>query len=133
MAKQEKIEIELFESVKAGFPSPAEDFPHQSLDLGSLLMRNPESTFFARVSGDSMTGKGIDNDDILVIDKSIQPYDGCTAVCFIDGEFTVKTVEMHEDCILLVPANPKYKPIRATRDNQLLIWGLVRFVIKKMK
>lgn len=127
------LEIPLAESgVHAGFPSPADDFLEGSLDLNSLVIRHPEATFFARVEGDSMKDEGIVEGDILVVDKSIEPYDGCLAVAFVDGEFTLKRVRMEPDKILLVPANPKYKVIEIFPDNEFSVWGVVRYVVKKV-
>lgn len=127
------LEIPLAESgVHAGFPSPADDFPEGSLDLNSLVIRHPEATFFARVEGDSMKDEGIVEGDILVVDKSIEPYDGCLAVAVVDGEFTLKRVRMEPDKILLVPANPKYKVIEIFPDNEFSVWGVVRYVVKKV-
>lgn len=127
------LEIPLAESgVHAGFPSPADDFLEGSLDLNSLVIRHPEATFFARVEGDSMKDEGIVEGDILVVDKSIEPYDGCLAVAVIDGEFTLKRVRMEPDKILLVPANPKYKVIEIFPDNEFSVWGVVRYVVKKV-
>ena len=119
-------------SVRAGFPSPADDFPSTTLDLNRELVHNPASTFYARVSGESMSGDGIDDGDILVVDKAVEPYDGCIAICFIDGEFTLKRVEIHTDYALLVPSNPKFKPIKVTSDNNFAVWGVVRYVIKRL-
>lgn len=128
----QKESVELFESIHAGFPSPAEDIPGKSLDIKELLVKNPASTFFAKVQGDSMIGDGISDGDIIIIDKSEQARDGAIAVCYIDGEFTVKRLEIHPDYILLKPSNEKYKPIKVTPDNELIIWGIVKFVIKKL-
>ncbi len=118
--------------VSAGFPSPADDYMSLKLDLNRELIRNPASTFFARVSGESMIDAGVDDGDLLVIDKSTEPYDGCLAVCYIDGEFTLKRFSDQGDHALLVPANKKYKPIRVTADNDFMIWGVVRYLIKKI-
>lgn len=118
--------------VSAGFPSPADDFMGLKLDLNRELIKNPASTFYARVSGESMIDDGVDNGDILVIDKSVAAYDGCLAVAYIDGEFTLKRYENHGDYALLVPANENYKPITVTADNDFMIWGVVRYLIKKM-
>lgn len=127
------LEIPLAESgVHAGFSSPADDFLEGSLDLNRLVIRHPEATFFARVEGDSMKDEGIVEGDILVVDKSIEPYDGCLAVAVIDGEFTLKRVRMEPDKILLVPANPKYKVIEIFPDNEFSVWGVVRYVVKKV-
>ena len=119
------------ERVAAGFPSPADDYAASGLDLNRELIKNPASTFYARVSGLSMIDEGINDGDLLVIDKSIEPYDGCLAVCYIDGEFTVKRIERHADHTLLIAANPKFKPLRITPDNNFTIWGVVTYVIKR--
>ncbi len=125
------VELSLIESgISAGFPSPAEDFIDISIDLNKELIKNPSSTFFGRVNGDSMKDLGIDDGDLLVIDKSIDTVDGKIAVCFIDGEFTLKTIRVEKDCCWLVPANEKYKPIKVTPDNEFIVWGIVKHVIK---
>lgn len=124
-------EIPLFSSgIEAGFPSPADDFIDLSIDLNREFIKNPSSTFYGRVNGDSMKDLGIHNSDLLIIDKSLEPQDGKIAVCFIDGEFTVKTIKFEKDCCWLVPANDKYKPIQVTEDNEFIIWGIVIHVIK---
>ncbi|MGL5317648.1 MAG: LexA family protein [Bacteroidales bacterium] len=119
-------------AVSAGFPSPAEDFSDLSLDLNKELIRNPASTFFARVSGVSMVDDGVDDGDLLIIDKSVTPYDGCLAVCFVDGEFTLKRFRLEGDFGWLIPANESYKPIKVTAENDFRIWGIVRYLVKKM-
>ncbi len=129
----ESLYITLSESdIKAGFPSPAEDHSDLKLDLNKELIKNPSSTFFARVSGESMIDDGVDNGDLLVIDKSVTPFDGAMAVCYIDGEFTLKRVKIERDKIKLVPANSRYKPIEITNECDFQIWGVVRYLIKKM-
>lgn len=120
------------ERVAAGFPSPADDHASLSLDLNRELIKNPASTFYARVSGLSMIDEGINDGDLLVIDKSIDPYDGCLAVCYIDGEFTLKRFEKHKDHGLLIPANREFKPIRVSAENDFCIWGVVTYLIKKV-
>lgn len=120
-------------SVKAGFPSPADDFLDTPLDLNKELIRNPASTFFVRVSGDSMTGDSIDDGDLLVVDKSIELYDGCIAICYVGGEFTVKRVKLEADGAWLQPSNPKYPPIRVNHENDFMVWGVVRHVIKTFR
>lgn len=130
---KERPEIKLFESIHAGFPSPAEDIPGTALDINRLVVKNPASTFFARVSGDSMEGDGIRDGDILVIDKSEEPHDGAIAVCFINGEFTVKRLSIHDDgSVTLLPSNPKYRAITIRVGDDLTVWGIVRYVIKKV-
>lgn len=125
-------EIKLFESIHAGFPSPAEDIPGTALDINKLVVKNPASTFFARVSGDSMEGDGIRDGDILVIDKSEEPRDGAIAVCFINGEFTVKRLSIRDGSVTLLPSNPKYQAITVSEEDDLSVWGIVRYVIKKV-
>ena len=120
--------------VKAGFPSPAEDIG-EKLDLVQLLVKHKASTFFFRVSGVSMVDAAMDEGDIIIVDRSITPYNGCKAVCYIDGEYTVKRVEILPDKVRLLPANEHntmYKPIEITPDNTFTIWGVVTYVIKKM-
>jgi len=118
--------------VKAGFPSPAADFMDVPIDLNVEIIRNPSATFFCRVSGDSMQDIGISDGDLLVIDKSIENKDGKVAVCYIDGEFTLKKIKIEKDCCWLIPANDKYKPIKVTSDNDFVVWGVVTFVIKQL-
>ena len=79
-----------------------------------------------------MIDEGINDGDLLVIDKSIEPYDGCLAVCYVDGDFTLKRFERHSDYGLLVPANKEYKPIKITSENDFIIWGIVTYVIKRV-
>src|SRR5690554_4752121 len=94
--------------IQAGFPSPAEDFLDFSIDLNKEFIKNPSSTFFGRVMGDSMNDVGISDGDLLIIDKSLEPTAGKIAVCFLDGEFTIKQIELRDDGCFLVPANAKF-------------------------
>lgn len=119
------------EGIRAGFPSPAQDYIEQAIDLNKELIRHPASTFYGRVVGNSMSGEGIDEGDILVIDKSLELIDGDLAVCFINGEFTVKRVKLEKDYAWLVPSNPDYQPIKVTKDDEFTIWGIVTYTIKK--
>ena len=119
--------------IAAGFPSPAQDYIDLKIDLNTELISNPSSTFYARVKGTSMKDAGIMDGDILVIDKSLEPKDGDTAVCFIDGEFTLKYIKFETDVIYLVPANPKFEPIKVTEENNFCIWGIVTYSIKSHK
>lgn len=120
-------------TISAGFPSPAEDYLESGIDLNKELIRHPSTTFFGRVKGDSMCGAGIFEGDILVIDKSLDAKDDDIAVCFIDGEFTLKRIKREKDAVWLIPANDKYKPIRVTVDNDFLIWGIVTAVVRKIR
>ena len=96
------------------------------------LIKNKEATFFARVSGQSMVGAGLDDNDLLVIDRSLEPSNNKIAVCLIDGDFTVKRLRVEKGKIYLQPENPNYKLIEITADNQFVIWGIVTNVIKKV-
>lgn len=121
-------------NTKAGFPSPAEDI-REKLDLIKLLVKHKASTFFFRISGVSMVDAALDEGDIIIVDRAIDPYNNCKAVCYIDGEYTVKRVEMGENKVRLMPANEQnttYKPIDVTAENNFMIWGVVTYVIKKM-
>lgn len=118
--------------ISAGFPSPADDFLDLSIDLNKEFIKNKDATFYGRVKGDSMTDAGLHDGDLLIIDKSIEPQNGKIAICFIDGEFTVKRINIEKDIIWLVAENKKYKPIKVTEDNDFMIWGMVTFVIKSV-
>ena len=118
--------------IKAGFPSPAADFDGSKISLDNVLVRNREATFYAKASGTSMIGAGIDDGDILVIDKSLEPQNNKVAVCFIDGEFTIKRIKIEKNCVYLMPENKNYQPIRVTEENELIIWGIVTYVIKSI-
>ena len=120
------------QGISAGFPSPADDFKEVRISLDKELVKNQESTFYARVNGDSMLEAGIDDGDLLVIDKSLSPENGKIAVCLVDGEFTVKRIKKEKDKFYLIPENKKYKPIELKEDNELIIWGIVEYVIKKV-
>ena len=118
--------------IKAGFPSPAADFDGSRISIDQVVVKNPTATFYAKANGNSMIGAGIDDGDILVIDKSIEPQDGKIAVCFIDGEFTVKRIKVQENSLLLLPENKLFEPIEVTQENEFIIWGIVTYVVKKL-
>ena len=120
------------EGVSAGFPSPAADFMETSIDLNKELTDNPLATFYIKVKGNSMIDAGINDNDVLVVDRSLEPQNHKIAICFIDGEFTVKRILVEQDCLYLMPENPSYSPIKVTEENQLIIWGMVTYVIKKL-
>jgi DNA polymerase V len=119
-------------AVSAGFPSPAQDFMETNIDLNQELTKNPLATFYIKVSGNSMIDAGISDKDILIVDRSLEPTDGKIAICLIDGEFTVKRLKLETDCLYLMPENPVYQPIKVTEENQLIIWAIVTYVIKKV-
>lgn len=118
--------------ISAGFPSPADDFKEFKISLDKTLVKNKEATFYARVSGQSMIGAGLDDGDLLVVDKSLEPQHNKIAVCFIDGEFTVKRLRVTKEGVYLQPENPAYEPLLITNDNDFQIWGIVTHVIKKL-
>ncbi len=117
--------------IQAGFPSPAQDYISESIDLNRTLIKHPASTFYAKVVGDSMSGEGITEGDILIIDRSIEAEHGDLAVCCIDGEFTLKRLCLNRgNKIYLMPSNRKYNPIEVTKDNDFMVWGVVIYTIK---
>ena len=120
------------EGISAGFPSPADDFKETRISLDKELVKNKDSTFYARVSGDSMVGAGLEDGDLLVIDRSKNPENGKIAICLVDGEFTVKRIKKEKNKLYLMPENKKYKPIELKEENELIIWGVVEYVIKKV-
>jgi DNA polymerase V len=122
----------IIEGVSAGFPSPAADFMETNIDLNKELSKNPLATFYIKVKGNSMIDAGINDKDVLVVDRSLEPQNNKIAICFIDGEFTVKRIQLQKDCLYLMPENPSYMPIKITENNNLIIWGIVTYVIKKI-
>ena len=120
------------DGVSAGFPSPAADFMETNIDLNKALSENPLATFYIRVNGNSMIDAGINDKDVLVVDRSLEPQNNKIAICCIDGEFTVKRIQVETDCLYLMPENSNYQPIKVTEENQLIIWGIVTYVIKKV-
>lgn len=128
-----KLELQLAPSIKAGFPSPADDYQQDRLDFNRDLIRHPETTFYGRVSGDSMVDAGICDGDIAVIDRSVEPSDGDVVVGYVNEEFTIKFLDLkHKDegFIELRPANKDYKPIRINADDDFEVWGVVVWTIK---
>lgn len=119
--------------ISAGFPSPADDHLEISLDLNQALIRHPAATFYARVKGSSMIDAGIEEGDLLVVDKALEPKDGDIAVCFLDGEFTVKRISLREDEVCLVAANSDFPEIRVSGESDLVIWGVVTYVIHRAR
>ena len=128
-----ELKLPIAEGLKAGFPSPAEDYSHETLDFNRDLIHNPESTFYGKVEGDSMIEAGISNNDIAVIDRSIEPRDGDVVVGYVNGEFTIKYLDLRhkkDGYIELRPANKDFKPIRITEEDNFEIWGVVIWTIK---
>lgn len=130
------LRLQLTESIRAGFPSPAEDYLHESLDFNRDLIRNPQATFYGRVEGNSMIEAGINDGDIAVIDRAAEPQDGDIVVCYINNEFTIKYLDLThraEGYIELRPANKDFKPIRINADDDFEVWGVVVWTIKNWK
>ena len=127
----DKLNVMVFGSrIQAGFPSPAQGYFSEDIDLNKELVPSPASTYCAEVTGDSMKDCGIFDGDLLIVDKSLTPRSGNIAVCFLDGEFTVKKLRVTERGIDLVPGNKDYPVIHVTEDNSFQIWGVVSHVIK---
>ena len=131
-----KLDLVIVPEIKAGFPSPAEDYLQESLDFNRDLIKHPESTFYGRVDGDSMIDAGICDGDIAVIDRSVEPTDGDVVVGYVNGEFTIKYLDLsHKDegYIELRPANRFYSPIRINECDDFEVWGVVIWTIKNWK
>ncbi len=119
-------------AVRAGFPSPADDYIVEDIDLNKYLIKHPTATFLVRVSGDSMIDAGINQDDILVVDRSLEVKNGDIIIASINGELTVKKLSKTKQGIFLLPANKKYQPIPIHDFNENVIWGVVTNVIHKL-
>lgn len=119
--------------ISAGFPSPADNFLEEPLNLHEFVVKNPTSTFFIRVIGDSMQDAGILSGDILVVDRSLTPKEGKVVVAVIDGEFTVKKIHFTpQGKIILMPANPSYPALKVHEGSDFQVWGVVSYVIHKV-
>ncbi|WEM01043.1 LexA family protein [Delftia tsuruhatensis] len=119
--------------VRAGFPSPAEDFSCARIDLAKIMVKHPQCTFLLRVRGDSMIGAGIFDGDLLVVDKYLRPRHGDIVVAEVDGDFTCKRFWARYDQVMLRAENPTYPDIRAKEGQQLEIWGVVTCAVKSFR
>ena len=121
--------------VNAGFPSPAENYIEEDLDLNKYLIRNSEATFFTRVSGNSMTEIGIFNNDILVVDKSLNPVNQSIIIVAVNGELVVKRLfrDGKSGTYILKSENPNYSDIKLNSDFDVQIWGVVTYVIHRLE
>lgn len=117
--------------ITAGFPSPAADYLEEILDLNQVVVKNGAATFYGRVNGSSMKDAGVDDGDILVIDKSLEYRTGALAVCYLDGDFTLKKVKKSKGQLYLVPANADFQPIAVHENAEFIIWGIVTYILKK--
>ena len=125
-----KTALPLFSGkVAAGFPSPADDYIEKTLDLNELLVQRPAATFFVRAEGESMLGAGIHPNDILVVDRSLEPVTGKIIICALNGELTVKRLKSERDVIVLGAENPAYPDIVVQDGMDMVIWGVVTNVI----
>lgn len=126
----EPVRLPLFgHKIAAGFPSPADDYVEDRIDLNQHLIRHREATFFLRVKGDSMLNAGIHDGDLLVVDRALDPADGKVVIAVLDGELTVKRLERRGGRVRLVPENPAFPVIEVGSEQDLVIWGVVTSVI----
>ena len=132
-AEEQTSGLQFFETrVQAGFPSPAQGEYADSIDLNRALINNPAATFCARVIGNSMVDVGINEGDLLIIDRSLTPQNGNIAVCFVDGDFTVKRLSVREDGIYLTPANSQFPELKVDEESHFQVWGVVSHIIKRV-
>lgn len=130
---EKTVGLQFFEGrVQAGFPSPAQGEYADTIDLNRALISNPAATFCARVIGNSMVDAGINEGDLVIIDRSLTPHDGSIAVCFIDGDFTVKRISIRDDGVYLTPANATFPELKVPEESSFQIWGVVSHIVKKV-
>ena len=134
-ASLEGLELEIAADLHAGFPNPASDHAGETIDLTREIIRHPESTFYARIAGDSMLDAGIRDGDIVVVDRALEPSNGDFVVACIDGEFTLKEYQRDSknQCVWLIPHNPNYNKIKVTADNDFIVWGVVTYCVHRLK
>ena len=129
-----RVYIPLVQSkVEAGFPSPADGYEEARLDINDLVVTHPDATFFVRVKGNSMINANINDEDILVVDRSLKPKHNDIVIAVVDDNFTVKTLFIKDSVTKLVPANPAFSEITLDNINELNIWGVVSYVIHKAR
>lgn len=124
------------DGIRAGFPSPAQDYMDKSLDFNRELIRHPAATFYAKVVGQSMIKAGIDEGDIIVVDRSLTPRQDDIVVAYVNGEFTMKYLDLsmrEYGEIWLRPGNDSFPPFRITSDDDCTIWGVVAKIIKNLR
>lgn len=134
-AEEQGLELEFIEAIRAGFPSPAADHVGERIDMVREMTHHPETTFYAKVTGDSMRDAGLFDGDIIVIDKSLEPRNGDYIVAVVDNEFTIKEFQSHpeEGYGLLIPHNPDFQPIKVDASNNFSVWGVVTHCIHKFR
>jgi DNA polymerase V len=119
--------------IAAGFPSPAQDYIESVLDLNEHLIEHPTATFFVRVQGFSMINAGINPDDILIVDRAVEPGHKKIIIAVLDGELTVKRLEIRGERWFLVPENPEFLSLEITEDMDFQVWGVVTYSIHKLR
>jgi DNA polymerase V len=128
--QEDRAALPLYASqVQAGFPSPADDYIERYLDLNSEFIKHPASTFVVRATGDSMREAGIFPGDYLLVDRSLEARDGKIVIAAVNGELTVKRLSKKNGQVQLLPANPQFKPIDLSAEEELVIWGVVTLVL----
>lgn len=133
IAEPSRLALPLFAShVQCGFPSPAQDYIEQRLDLNQLCIPHPAATFYLRARGDSMQQAGIQEGDLLIVDRSVTPEQGHIVIASLNGEFTVKYLQLRP-CPALIPANPNYPPLYFTADTEVELFGVVTYVLHKTR
>lgn len=125
-----EMELDYAGNIRAGFPSPADDFTQEKIDLNKLLIKHPDATFYAKVKGNSMT-EDFNEGDLLIIDKSVEYSDNKVALCFVDGEFTLKRIKYVNGKCFLTPSSESFPLIEVSPESNAMIWGVVTFSIKK--
>ena len=126
------LDIPFYQSnVPAGFPSPADDFMDLDLNLQEYLVQHPSATFCVKAIGESMKDAGIQSGDIMIVDKSLEPQNRSIVLAVIDGEFTVKRVNVNDDALYLMPENSNFSPIKITEEMDFQVWGVVTYIIHK--
>lgn len=128
------LDIPLYSSkVRAGFPSPADDYIQAYLDLNTHLVKHPAATFFLIAAGDSMTEAGIQSGDMLIVDRSLEATHNKIVIAAVNGELTVKRLAKKNGRVQLLAANPKYAPIDITEEQELVIFGVVTYILHEAK
>ena len=119
--------------VSAGYPSPADDYLDGSLDLNQHLIKHPTATFFVRVAGSPCVRLGIHSGDVLIVDRALTPGDGSVIIAIVNGELTVKRLSKRQGTLMLVPENNQYPPLAITETTAFEVWGVVTYVIHRVK
>tara|TARA_Y100001935_G_scaffold25881_1_gene19285 strand:- start:23 stop:415 length:393 start_codon:yes stop_codon:yes gene_type:complete len=120
------------EAVECGFPSPARDFTEGTIDLNEELIPHPNATFIVRARGDSMIGSGIYPGDLLIVDRSLSPRNGSIIIAVLDGELSVKGLELNNDQVTLSSSNPNYSDVIVSEEMDFTIWGVCTNVVHNL-